>query len=151
MAAGMCKMNKFGQVHWSVDSRQLYNTTVRLVSSSFTLDLPNVGTVPFKAFLHPKVVINNKRGGGFKKAKGKGSVVLKCEAEDASGCPKIHVAFRVGRAKVPPRIVEEHDFTEQSCCCLPDPQQEWDFRSLVDEATGALLVSMRVEVASASH
>lgn len=138
-------------VHWSVDSRQLYNTTVRLVSSSFTLDLPNVGTVPFKAFLHPKVVINNKRGGGFKKAKGKGSVVLKCEAEDASGCPKIHVAFRVGRAKVPPRIVEEHDFTEQSCCCLPDPQQEWDFRSLVDEATGALLVSMRVEVASASH
>lgn len=29
---------------------------------------------------HPQVVINNKRGGGFKKAKGKGSVVLKCEA-----------------------------------------------------------------------
>lgn len=28
----------------------------------------------------PQVVINNKRGGGFKKAKGKGSVVLKCEA-----------------------------------------------------------------------
>lgn len=27
-----------------------------------------------------QVVINNKRGGGFKKAKGKGSVVLKCEA-----------------------------------------------------------------------
>jgi len=134
-------------VHWSVDSRQLYNTTVRLVSSSFMLDIPNVGSIPFKAFLHPKVVINNKRGGGFKKAKGKGSVVLKCEAEDASSCPKMHVAFRVGRVMLPPRIVEAHDFAEQSCCCLPDTQQEWDFRSLVDEATGAMLVSMRVEVA----
>ncbi|CAK9017127.1 unnamed protein product [Durusdinium trenchii] len=134
-------------VHWSVDSRQLYATTVRLVSSTFTLDIPNVGSTPFKAFLHPKVVINNKRGGGFKKAKGKGSVVLKCEAEDACRCPKMHVSFRVGRSGHPPRIIESHDFSEQSCCCLPDTQQEWDFRSLVDEPTGALLVSMRVEVA----
>ncbi|CAE7624309.1 Ttll1, partial [Symbiodinium necroappetens] len=131
-------------VHWSADSRQLYTTTVRLVSGIFMLQVKG-SSLPFKVFLHPKVVINNKRGGGFKKAKGKGSIVLKCEAEDVKRYPKLDISFRVGRGSrlQPPRSVEAHDFGEQSCCCLPEAQQEWDFRSLVDES-GSLLVSLRI-------
>ncbi|CAJ1391923.1 unnamed protein product [Effrenium voratum] len=123
-----CKASGEGSwnVHWTLDSKQLYNTTVRLVSSTFSLDVEGVGPMPFKALLQPK-------------------------AEHAERYPKMHVAFRVGRGSLlPARVIEAHDFAEQSCCCLPEQQQEWDFRSLVDEPTGALLVSMRIEAASAS-
>jgi len=136
-------------VHWCVDGRQLYTTTVRLVSSPFQLELPGLGSMPFKVFLHPKEVINSKRGGGFKKAKGKGSIVLKCEAEDARPYPKLQITFRVGRgARLQPvRSEARHDFSEQSCCCLPEAEKEWDFRSFVEENSQALLVSLRIVVA----
>eukprot|EP00931_Biecheleriopsis_adriatica_P056772 TRINITY_DN33667_c0_g1_i2.p1 TRINITY_DN33667_c0_g1~~TRINITY_DN33667_c0_g1_i2.p1 ORF type:complete len:377 (-),score=90.45 TRINITY_DN33667_c0_g1_i2:54-1184(-) len=134
-------------VHWLADARQLHTTTVRLVSSSFMLNFGAHCSKAFKVFLHPKVVINNKRGGGFKKAKGKGSIVLKCEAENMEGVPPLRVTFRVGRGSrmQQPRRVEQHNFAEQSCCSLPEAQQEWDFRSLVDEAFGSLTVSLRID------
>lgn len=48
------------------------------------------------------------------------------------------------RSKIPAKVVESHDFAEsgslsvflartsgrQSCCCLPEPEQEWDFRTV---------------------
>jgi len=137
-------------VHWAVDGRKLFNTDVRVVSSQFLIDIPGEGPQPFKITLVPKLVINNKRGGGFKKAKGKGSVMLKCEAGALQSPSKLSFTLRVGNgAKLqPPRGPVLNNFSEKSLCGLPEGQEEWDFRSLVDEESDLLLVHVQIDVQS---
>eukprot|EP00931_Biecheleriopsis_adriatica_P083238 TRINITY_DN567_c0_g1_i1.p1 TRINITY_DN567_c0_g1~~TRINITY_DN567_c0_g1_i1.p1 ORF type:complete len:600 (+),score=119.03 TRINITY_DN567_c0_g1_i1:71-1870(+) len=136
-------------VHWAVDGKKLFSTDARVVSSQFELDIPGHGLQPFKVTLHPKLVINNKRGGGFKKAKGKGSVMLKCESHGSECVPLIEFSIRVGRGSTlqPPRGPVLNNFAEKSLCGLPDGQEEWDFRSLVDES-GLLLISVQINASS---
>lgn len=135
-----------GHVYWAVDGKKLFSTDVRIVSSQFLIDIPGEGPQPFKVTLVPKMVINNKRGGGFKKAKGKGSVVLKCEAEALQNATALSFTIRVGSgAKLsPPRGPVANNFTEQSFCGLPEAQEEWDFRSLVDQSD-LLLVHLQID------
>jgi len=144
-----CEVSENGSthVHWSVDARKLYSTDVRVVSPQFLLELPGCGQQAFKVALHPRVVINNKRGGGFKKAKGKGSVMLKCEAQllEAECVGHVQFSVRVGRGSLmqQPRGPVTNDFAEKSCCGLPEGSDEWDFRSIADEF-GFLLVSVHI-------
>jgi len=137
-------------VHWAVDGRKLFSTDVRVVSSQFLIDIPGEGPQPFKITLVPKLVINNKRGGGFKKAKGKGSVMLKCEAGVLQSPSTLSFTLRVGNgAKLqPPRGPVLNNFSEKSLCGLPEGQDEWDFRSLVDEEADLLLVHIQIDVQS---
>mmetsp|Transcript_44690 Transcript_44690/g.83442 ORF Transcript_44690/g.83442 Transcript_44690/m.83442 type:complete len:415 (-) Transcript_44690:203-1447(-) len=132
---------------WFVDGRQLSTATVRLVSSQFQLKIPGCGSVPFKVVLQATEVCNRSKG-GFRRAKGTGSIALKCEADDARPYPKLHISFHVGMGaqQQPPRSVT-HEFTEQSCCCLSEAEKEWDLRMSVDEETSALLVSICISMA----
>jgi len=144
--------NGASYVHWVVDGKKLFSTDVRIVSTQFELDLPGHGLQPFKVTLHPKLVINNKRGGGFKKAKGKGSVMLKCESHVLESAPLLEFSIRVGRGSMlqPPRGPVRNNFAEKSLCGLPDGQEEWDFRALVDESD-LLLISLQIGMCSGSQ
>jgi len=138
-------------VFWVIHGSKLFSTDVRIVSTQFSLNIPGHGPEPFKLALQPKMVINNKRGGGFKKAKGKGFVMLKCEAPVLDEGSDLAFSVRVGRGSTlqAPRGPVVNNFAEKSLCGLPDGKDEWDFRSLVDES-GMLLVYMQIE-AQSSH
>eukprot|EP00933_Yihiella_yeosuensis_P075449 TRINITY_DN8485_c0_g1_i4.p1 TRINITY_DN8485_c0_g1~~TRINITY_DN8485_c0_g1_i4.p1 ORF type:complete len:546 (-),score=103.62 TRINITY_DN8485_c0_g1_i4:248-1885(-) len=135
-------------VHWAVDAKKLYSTDARIVSPQFMINVPEYGPLPFKVSLHAKLVINNKRGGGFKKAKGKGSVELKCEAPHLDSSLELAFTIRCGRGATlqPPRGPILNNFTEKSCAGLPEGKDEWDFRSIAEgSGSGCLLVSVHVQ------
>jgi len=138
--------NNTNHVFWVIHGSKLFSTDVRIVSTQFSMDIPGHGPEPFKLTLQPKMVINNKRGGGFKKAKGKGFVMLKCEAPVLDDGSDLAFSVRVGRGSTlqAPRGPVTNNFAEKSLCGLPDGQDEWDFRSLVDES-GMLLVYVQIE------
>merc|ERR1719160_1910833 len=81
-------------VHWAVDARKLDGQDKQSVSQVFMVELPGHGPTPFKLVLYPKTTNDSKHGAGFKKAKGHGRVILKCEAQLPES--RSDVAFRMG-------------------------------------------------------
>jgi len=70
------------RINWTVDARKLRGNDKQAVSPPFELSFgPGHPSVTFKMMIYPKVSSENKGGASFKKAKGKGSIQLKCEAE----------------------------------------------------------------------
>lgn len=124
-------------VHWTVDAKRLETKDKQAVSPVFTIDFPECGKQTFKLVLYPTVVNDNKRGAGFKKAKGRGRVVLKCESELPETVPKLVFRISIGKGdkRQAPRGPVANNFAEHSCCGLPKCQEEWHFSTAVDEAT----------------
>jgi hypothetical protein len=136
----------FGNIHhvsWQVDARKLESQDKQAVSPQFVVALPVLGPQPFKIALYPKVTSDAKRGASFKKAKGKGRVVLKCEAQLPQGVPAIGFRIGIGRGEKMqlPRGPVAHNFSEQSMCGLAKAEEEWDFNAAVDES-GIFVVSL---------
>jgi hypothetical protein len=136
----------FGSLHhvaWQVDAKKLDSQDKQAVSPQFVIDLPELGPQPFKIALYPKIVNDGKRGASFKKAKGKGKVVLKCEAQLPQGCPEIGFRIGIGRGDKlqQPRGPVAHNFSEQSVRGLAKREEEWDFNVAVDES-GTFVVSL---------
>ena len=75
-------------------ARKLDGQDKQAVSQVFLVELPGQGPIPFKLVLYPRATNDGKHGAGFKKAKGRGRVVLKCEAQLPEGFAD--VSFRVG-------------------------------------------------------
>jgi len=136
----------FGNIHhvsWQVDARKLESQDKQTVSPSFVVDLPVLGPQPFKLALYPTITSDSKRGASFKKAKGKGKVVLKCEAQLPTTVPEIGFRIGIGRGdKLQlPRGPVAHNFSEQSMRGLAKAEEEWDFTLAVDES-GTFVVSV---------
>lgn len=136
----------FGSIHhvsWQVDARKLESQDKQAVSPQFIIDLPVLGPQPFKIAIYPKITNDAKRGASFKKAKGKGKVVLKCEAQLPQDSPEIGFRVGIGRGEKmqPPRGPVAHNFYEQSMRGLAKNEEEWDFHAAVDES-GTFVVSL---------
>merc|ERR550537_1892310 len=102
------------RVHWNVDARKLRGNDKQAVSPAFELSFgPAHPSVTFKMMIYPKVVNDSKGGASFKKAKGKGYVQLKCEAElseeVANACFRISIGS--GDNVQPPRGPVHHNFS----------------------------------------
>jgi len=132
-------------VQWAVDAKKLDSQDKQAVSPQFLVDLPGFGPQPFKMTIYPKVINDGKRGASFKKAKGRGRVVLKCEAQLPQGVPDVAFRIGIGRGeKVQPyRGPLTHNFSERSMCGLAKSHEEWDLGAAVDE-TGTFLVSLEL-------
>lgn len=130
-------------IYWQVDARKLESQDKQAVSPQFIVDLAHLGPLPFKIALHAKVSSDGKRGSGFKKAKGRGKVVLKCEAELSASTPEICFRIGIGRGEMiqRPRGPVAHNFYEQSVGGLAKEDEEWDFTMVVDEM-GSFVVSV---------
>eukprot|EP00811_Abedinium_folium_P006272 NODE_15773_length_1031_cov_4.138274.p1 GENE.NODE_15773_length_1031_cov_4.138274~~NODE_15773_length_1031_cov_4.138274.p1 ORF type:complete len:249 (+),score=45.53 NODE_15773_length_1031_cov_4.138274:128-874(+) len=132
-------------VHWAIDCRKLESQDKQAVSPSFVVDFPGLGPKSFKLTVYPKPVSNQRRGAGFKKAKGRGMVALKCEEELHPSVPVLRFRISVGSGDKlqPPRGPVAHDFSKQNCGGLPRDEEEWIFSSSVED--GLFVVSLEVQ------
>jgi hypothetical protein len=117
-----------------------------VVSPEFLLEVAGQGPLRFKIAIHPTAVVDKFHGRGFKKAKGRGNLELKCESDIPAGASsEVTFCFRIGREDrmQPRRGPFTHDFSERVCAQLPKNQQEWDFKAAIDES-GHFVVSLEV-------
>jgi hypothetical protein len=127
-------------VHWAVDSRKLEGQDKQAVSPVFKVDLPGCGPTPFKLVLHPKATSDTKHGAGFKKAKGQGRIVLKCEAQMPESHSEISFRMGVGRAGDGSKTLQavrgpqSADFCEHTCHGLAKHEENWDFTASVEDS-----------------
>lgn len=141
------------RVVWTVDARKLKVKDKVVVSPSFDLqELSLLGT--FRMMMYPTQVSERKGGASFRKAKGKGSVHVKCE----SSLGEVHdkaLALRISvhspqqeddnaQQDAPPRGLVSHNFADSGICSLPKDQAEWDFGKATDEETQTFVVSLDV-------
>jgi len=132
-------------ISWQVDVRVLASSAKQVNSHKVIIDLPELGSQPFKIFLYPKMFIDNGKYvfPSFKEAKGKGKVYVKFAAQLSLG-PQIGFGICVGDLKLHQlswRGPVVHDFSERRGCGLANNEDEWDFHAAVDES-GHFVVSV---------
>jgi len=83
----------------------------------------------------------------FERARGKGSVELKCaKIEEKIDVP---LRFQVAVGAEPARGPVEHSFSEKAVCGLPEAVQEWDFASHVRRGSskeGTFLICLEISL-----
>lgn len=136
-------------VHWAVDARKLEGQDKQTVSQVFTVELPGYGATPFKLVLYPKATNDGKHGAGFKKAKGLGRVILKCEAQLPESCADVCFRIGAGRAGNGSASLQAfrgpvlESFFDHSCHGLPKTEEDWDFNASVDDSR-TFLVTLEI-------
>ena len=130
-------------VQWTVDAKKMRSKDRVVVSSPFMLPLGGQ-LLPFRMILVPSVVCKKARGHCFKKAEGRGSVQLKCEASDLpqDANTRIQYSVRVGWERF--RGPKEHDFRQAMVCGLPKNQEDWNFAEAEDVASRTFTVHLEV-------
>lgn len=136
------------RVWWTVDARKLKSADTAGVSPPFDLLLGR--PVTFRLMIRPKTISTARGGASFKKAKGKGTVELRCLDEVSEGAnPVVHFRIGVGNgySVAQPDTLRgpvQHDFAMKSICGLPAGQDEWDFSKAVDEVTQTFVVCLEI-------
>lgn len=130
---------------WAVDARKLKGNDKQAVSPSFEL-LCGGRLLPFKLMIYTKQVTDQKGGASFRKSQGKGNIAIKCEA-DLTDHPmplEFWICIGNGETQQPARGPIIHDFSHGAVCMLPN--DEWDFSSVVDQASSTFMVCLEVQL-----
>jgi len=112
------------KVHWPVDSKKLQSRDKQIVSSLFEV---SPGCL-FKLMLKPKVMGDKRHQEGFQRARGLGSIELKC-VEGAALAPTLRFWISVGDGSL--RGPVTHNFNESTVSGLINSDGSFDFRSAV--------------------
>jgi len=130
-------------VQWTVDAKKTRSKDRVVVSPPFMLPLGGQ-LLPFRMMLVPTVEGKASRGHCFKKAEGRGSVQLKCDASDLpqDANTRIQHSVRVGWERF--RGPKEHDFRQAMVCGLPRDQEDWNFAEAEDVASRTFSVHLEV-------
>jgi len=119
-------------VKWCVDASKFSSNSGRLVSPDFQLHFPQQEPLTFRL-----MVIGGKNA-GFKKAKGRGSLELKCFSAVPPGLQSITACVAIGAGesqRISPKPIK-HNFVEKTCCQLRNGEEaSWDFKKLTGDAT----------------
>merc|ERR1719210_2844748 len=99
--------------------------------------------VPFRMMMQPKRMSEVKGGQSFSKARGWGSIQLKCEEDLVGSLTALAFKFAVGGASW--RGPVKHDFACKSTASLLTGQHEWNFRSAVDTSSQTFIVHLEVD------
>ena len=111
-------------VRWRVDGNRLESHTERLLSPEFQLRLGQE-LLSFRIVALAKQT-GGKNGAGFRKAKGQGTLELKCLSPVPPHAPDLIVRTTIGKHTAPSI---RHSFVEKTCCPLRNGKQtEWDFK-----------------------
>jgi len=135
------------RIRWTVDARKLVSTDREHASPSFDLSFGE--PVQFKMIMRPKVINNEKGGCCFKKARGRGKILLRC-LNDVESVVKPVVTFRIAvgsgnpAKQAIPRGPVRHDFSESPITGLPEAHQQWDFTKAVDKSKHTFVVCLEV-------
>uniref|UniRef100_A0A7S2L3I8 Uncharacterized protein n=2 Tax=Zooxanthella nutricula TaxID=1333877 RepID=A0A7S2L3I8_9DINO len=132
-------------VAWTMDARKLDTDDKQCVSPEFSVDLAGVGPTPFKLTIFPVARTDTKRGSGFRSAKGKGRIELKCcGALDAAMRLRLSIGIGSGATAQPMRGPVVHDFAHRSCCGLESRDEQWKLRDALDDSQRNLVVRLCV-------
>jgi len=136
------------KVRWPVDSKKLRGRDKQIVSPIFEVS-PGCS---FKLMLKPKAMGDKKHQESFQKARGWGSIELKC-VEGASLAPTLHFWMSVGGGSLRGPVM--HDFSESTVSGLTKSEESFNFASAVDGKTSTFLISLQAlpidSTASAQH
>lgn len=137
------------RVRWTVDARKLKVKDKVVVSPSFKLSTDQQGALgsTFRVVMYPTAVSDRKGGASFRKAKGKGSVHLKCESNiDQATGSVLEVYFLVKSVCEDDPDQETrrgpvlHNFFESGFCSLPKHESEWDFQRATEASSSESFV-----------
>jgi len=141
------------RVDWTVDARKLDGNDQQVVSPAIWLTEGPGQSMRFKLMIGTTKNRVGRRISSFKKAMGRGRIVLKCEGDynGASRAPRaLELSLQWGIARrydVPGGALPfglrgpvRHNFSERAVCGLPPGQDEWDFSSVVDVASQTFVV-----------
>jgi len=109
---------------WTV-CRKLTSRDTCVVSPELTVDLPGAGPTRFIMMLLPSLPRNEKGKGGFRAARGKVSIELKCRGPDRAAEGPLLVQFQVAVGRHPLRAPVVHDFAERTCRGLGQKDRAW--------------------------
>eukprot|EP00435_Cladocopium_sp_Y103_P021269 s3833_g5.t1 len=134
------------RIRWCVDGQKLESHAEKLISPEFRLRLPGSSTEsPFRIMLLATQT-GGKHGAGFKKAKGRGNIELKCLGSFEANLSML-VTVGSGSRKQKAREVVRHGFAEKSCCPLPKGGRDpfvWDLKAALCKETKCVEVCIEV-------
>merc|ERR1719264_731725 len=139
-------------LRWTADAKKLKSSDREAVSPEFQLIFQQEQAVKFKMVIRPTAVSTVRGGMAFRKARGKGSIELRC-LDAAIMIPPVSFRLAVcsGRdlanPELPPGAPVSHDFKTRTICL---GQEEWDFTRAVDEATQCFVVCLEILPSSAA-
>eukprot|EP00930_Biecheleria_cincta_P081117 TRINITY_DN697_c0_g1_i1.p1 TRINITY_DN697_c0_g1~~TRINITY_DN697_c0_g1_i1.p1 ORF type:complete len:480 (-),score=88.85 TRINITY_DN697_c0_g1_i1:198-1637(-) len=123
-------------VHWTVDARLLTSSDREKASDSFDVSF-GVRAVKFRIFLRASKVKDQRGGSCFRKAKGKGEVVLTCVDERSPPPGDLIYNIFVGSAALRMR----HDFFEKKAA---SDHEQFSFRDAEDKASQTFTVHLEL-------
>ncbi|CAE7516802.1 unnamed protein product [Symbiodinium pilosum] len=136
-------------VKWNVDGAKFDSNSERLLSPEFQLRFPG-HSEPFTF----RMVINatetgGKHGAGFKKAKGRGSIQLKCSSAVPSDVDSVTALVSIGegtRKQIGLKPIE-HNFGDKTCCQLRNGDEaDWDFKQSVSRDAKSCEISVEIHL-----
>jgi len=129
-------------VDWPVDASKFGGDLRQIISPSFEIS-PGVAC---KVMIHPSFVGDRKGQAGFKRAKGKGSIHLKCVANTSTHVPQVSFSVTIGTngSWQPKRGPVACSFSDGAVSGLLR-NEEWDFRGAVGKT--AKICNVRLELA----
>jgi hypothetical protein len=94
--------------------------------------------------LYPKA--GNDTAVNFRKSRGLGYVLLKCEAELPESCANIKFRLSIGSGPKGQgsRGPVKHNFSRSALCGLPEKEQEWNFGEAVDQRSSTFAIVLDI-------
>lgn len=126
-------------VHWTVDARLLTSSDREKASDSFDVAF-GIRVVKFRMFLRASKVKDQRGGSCFRKAKGKGEVVLTCVDERSPPPGDLIYNISVGSAASCMR----HDFSEKKAASY---HEQFSFKDAEDKASQTFTVHLELVAA----
>jgi hypothetical protein len=138
VADGRCGV----RASWTVDAQKLVSSNTHATSPSFELAHGLKG----KLMLHPTVNGTRKGQAAFRKAKGRGSLEFKCEADSLVNLPPVTFFQYIGSGNQEQsrRGPVTHTFDHGYVCRLPKDQDEWNFNTAVDKSSQTFSVHIEM-------
>ena len=136
-------------VKWYVDATKFDSNSERLLSPEFALHFPGQA----EPFTFRMVILatqtGGKHGAGFKKAKGRGSIELKCSSAVPSGVNSVTALVTIGegaRKQIGAKPTE-HNFGDKTCCQLPNGEEaDWDFKQSVSRDAKCFEIAVEIHL-----
>jgi len=136
-------------VKWYVDGAKFDSNSERLLSPEFQLRFPG-HSEPFNFRM---VVLatqtGGKHGAGFKKAKGRGGLELKCLSTLPAGIDSVTCLVSIGegiRKQSAPKPID-HNFGDKTCCQLKNgDEMDWDFKQSLCRDSKSCEISVEIHL-----